>query len=98
MPPSSPEWGMGVRDRLHPPRQVVTSAPDHPAGLRAGISYPAWAPAGAGTFGAFATTQALERGGATEEGIAEDPPPIMLVLCFHYLRCITKKGSFNVGR
>ena len=36
------------------PGSQVVFGPDHLAGLRDRIRYPAWVPAGAGTFGAFA--------------------------------------------
>jgi len=43
---------------------------NHIAGLRSGIRYPAWAPAGRGAFGA-SPAQALGRGGATVGGDAD---------------------------
>jgi hypothetical protein len=63
MPSSPPCEGHGVRAIDSTPLAgELCSAPDHLASLREGISYPAWAPAGAGAFGASLVTQALGRG------------------------------------
>ncbi len=49
--------------------------PDHLAGLRPGIRYPAWAPGG-GAFGA-SPARALGRGGATVDGMRRIRPPVL---------------------
>jgi len=50
--------------------------PDHPAGLRPGFRYPAWAPA-AGAFGA-SPAQALGRGRAKMDGIQMSRPQVII--------------------
>jgi len=54
------------------PRHDLCSVPDRVTGLRDGIRYPAWVPAGA--FGAFADPQAPGRWRGDGGRDADDPP------------------------